>query len=413
MLRIDSLKSKINLIFFIALILLVFLFGALWKSTRTRSLQEIEMQERANIHYLYLYFLKNRRIDTDYLESQNFRIVDAGAEKMRFKKLIGQNGKKRKFIVMDVKFHRYILINNDRFQLVLENLNKPRLPIELAIAFAGALGLLLLLYVWIIRSIKPLSELKEKIIKFSQGDLNIECHSERRDEIAEVANAFDHAVHTIRDLLHSRQLLLRAIMHELKTPIAKGRLLSEMIDDSGKRERFHTIFKRLNLLIDEFAKVEQITSKNFRADFRMYKMSDILEGSIDMLMLDDPSRSIHSVVRQDQTVRADFELITLAVKNLIDNGLKYSTDKKIDLLIDGPKLRLRNKGKKLKEPLEHYFLPFHSSDGGLGLGLYIVKSILDIHGAQLEYTWEKDINLFTVKMPLPDDIEIRDKARRS
>jgi nitrogen-specific signal transduction histidine kinase len=76
--------------------------------------------------------------------------------------------------------------------------------------------------------------------------------------------------------------------------------------------------------------------------------------------------------------------------------------KKVDILIDGPKLLLRNKGKKLKESLEHYFLPFHSSEGGLGLGLYIAKSILDIHNATLSYAREKDDNSFIVKIPLSD-----------
>jgi len=235
MFRIDSLKGKINLVFFIALFLLILLFGALWKSTQNRSLREIQMQERANIHYLYLYFLKYGRIDTDYLESQNFRIADAGADKMRLWKRIGKNGDKKKFAVIDIKLHRYILINNDRFQLLLENLNRPKFPTELAIAFAGALSLLLLLYFWVIRSIHPLSELKKKIIKFSEGDLNIQCRSSRRDEIAEVANAFDDAVHTINDLLKSRQLLLRAIMHELKTPITKGRITAEMLEDGKQR----------------------------------------------------------------------------------------------------------------------------------------------------------------------------------
>jgi len=395
--RINSLRAKINLIFSIALILLILLFGALWKSSYSRSVEEIRMQERANIHYLYLYFLKTGRIDTDYLASQNIRIVDGGGKNLELYKKTAKEGPGSKFRVITIRLHRYILINNDRFKLILENLNKPRFPLELSIAFAGALTLLILLYLWIIRSIRPLSELKEKILLFSQGDLTIRCHSDRRDEIAEVANAFDQAVHTIRDLLRSRQLLLRAIMHELKTPIAKGRLLSEMIDDSEKRRRFHTIFERLNLLIDEFAKVEQITSKNFQPDFRTYKASDLLEGSIDLLMLDDVSRHIHSVIREDYTLRADFELLTLAIKNLVDNAIKYSPDRHVDLLVRRPEIVISNRGDPLDEPFEQYFTPFHTSKGGLGLGLYIVKNILDIHGMKLEYRREEDRNVFVIK----------------
>ncbi|WP_292657557.1 ArsS family sensor histidine kinase [Nitratifractor sp.] len=395
-LRITSLRAKIDLVFLIAVLLLVLLFAALWKRSIDRSFQEIQMQERANIHYLYLYYLKTGKIDTDYLASQNIRVVDVGGKNLKLYRQIAQKGKSKKFSVVNLRLHRYILINNDRFKLILENLNKPRFPVELLIAFTGALAMLLLLYLWVVRSIRPLSELKEKILRFSEGDLNIHCHSDHKDEIAEVANAFDQAVETIRNLLRSRQLLLRAIMHELKTPIAKGRLLSEMIDDPKKKARFHAIFERLNLLIDEFAKVEQITSKNFQPDFHSYKASDILEGSIDLLMLDDPSHCLHTVIRKDFTLRGDFELLTLAVKNLIDNAIKYSTDRHADILIREPEIRIINRGKALPHPIEEYFTPFHSSEGGLGLGLYIVKSILDLHGMELIYRHEEGKNIFAV-----------------
>jgi two-component system OmpR family sensor kinase len=399
-LQVHSLRSKIDLIFAFALILLITLFTALLKSSYDRSLEEIKMQERANIHYLYLYYLQHGKIDTDYLASQNIKIVDAGDKKVSLlQELRTSEGKEKRFAVVHVRLHRYILINNDRFKLILENMNQPRFPLELTLAFVSALILLSLLYLWIVRSIQPLSELKAKIIRFSQGDLDIHCHSDRKDEIAEVANAFDRGVQTIRDLLQSRQLLLRAIMHELKTPIAKGRLLSEMIDDPKKKQRFHAIFQRLNLLIDEFAKVEQISSKNFQPDFRPYKASDILEGSIDLLMRDDPGKYLHTVIREDFTLRADFELLTLALKNLIDNGIKYSPDHRVDLLVSRPRIVVSNRGKALPYPIEEYYTPFHASQSGLGLGLYIVKSILDIHGLTLEYRYEKGQISFTILVP--------------
>ncbi|ADV45803.1 integral membrane sensor signal transduction histidine kinase [Nitratifractor salsuginis DSM 16511] len=394
--RITSLRAKIDLVFSIAMILLIFLFAVLWKRSVDRSFAEIQMQERANIHYLYLYYLKYGTIDRDYLASQNIRVVDVGGKNLKLYKEIVKKGKKKDFAVANIRLHRYILINNDRFKLILENLNKPRFPVELALAFAGALALLILLYFWMIRSIQPLSELREKILRFSEGDLDIHCHSDREDEIAAVANAFDQAVGRIRDLMRSRQLLLRAIMHELKTPIAKGRLLSEMIDDPKRKARFHAIFERLNLLIDEFAKVEQITSRNFQPDFHRYKASDILEGSIDLLMLDDPAKYLHTVIAKDFTLQADFELLTLALKNLIDNAVKYSPDRHADILIKAPTIVVSNRGKPLPHPLEEYFTPFHASEGGLGLGLYIIKSILDLHGMDLRYRHEKGENYFEI-----------------
>jgi two-component system OmpR family sensor kinase len=396
MIRFNSLRTKINLIFLIAYVFLILIFGFLYKGNTERSLEAIRMQERANMHYLYLYFLKYGDIDKEYLKSQNICVADEKVDRFKFAKVLDMNGSKKRFQVVDVDLKRYILINNDGFNIVLENMNRPKTPYELIMAFMAATLLMFVLYLWMIRSIKPLSTLKKEIIKFSDGNLDISCKSNQNDEIAEVANAFDYAAEKIRELLHSRQLLLRAIMHELKTPIAKGRLVSEMVNDEKQKRRFHAIFERLNLLIDEFAKVEQIASKNFNADLKQYKISDIIDASIDMLMLDDPSTHVNSVFSQDYIMQADFELLSLAIKNLLDNGIKYSRDKEVQVVLKDEKIRISNHGEALKEPLEEYFKPFHASKGGLGLGLYIVKSILDIHKLKLQYHHEEGKNVFTI-----------------
>jgi two-component system OmpR family sensor kinase len=391
-----SLRAKINILFVIATLLLSVLFGVLYQRDQSRSMEEIAMQERANIHYLYLYYLKYGKIDTAYLESQNIRVVNGGGEQVMLRGHFDDLNGTRHFATVTIKLERYIFVNNDRFNLVLENMNRPRFPLELVIGFVGSLMMLGLFYWWVIRSIKPLVELRQTIEKFSEGDLDIECRSDKGDEIADVANAFDTAVKKIRDLLQARQLLLRAIMHELKTPIAKGRLLSEMVQDPRQKNRFHAIFQRLNLLIDEFAKVEKIASKNFNPSFKRYKLSDLVEGSIDLLMLEDPHKHIEVHLVHDRTVAADYELLTLAIKNLLDNGIKYSQTKRVSVTINDTKLTISNYGDGLSEPLEHYFAPFHTSRGGLGLGLYIVKSILDIHKMTLAYTYHQGENRFTI-----------------
>jgi len=330
------------------------------------------------------------------LDAQNVSLITDKGRVIQIERFFKDKDKFKRYAVDIVHLKRIIIINNDRFKLILENKNKAKFPLKRVLIFSLVFFLIILLYLWIMRSLLPLSELKAKIQTFSQGNLDIDCKSDKKDEIAEVANEFDHAVTMIRELLHSRQLFLRAIMHELKTPIAKGRLVSEMLDDEKNKARMHSIFERLNLLIDEFAKIEKITSKNFKLNINPYKMSDLVEASIDMLMIEHPQRLITMDIIEDYSIEVDFELFTLVIKNLLDNGIKYSTDKHISVTIDKHTLDIKNKAEALPEALENYFKPFHTSKKGLGLGIYIVKSILDIHQMKLKYKHEDATNIFSI-----------------
>ena len=355
-----------------------------------------EAHERSISHYLYTYYLEHGKIDTAYLEAQNVSLITDKGKVIQIERSFKKKGKDSHYAVDTFHLQRIILINNDRFKLYLENKNRPKYPIKRIIVFTIVFLLIILLYFWVVRSLRPISQLKNKIKTFSEGNLDIQCKSDRNDEIGEVANEFDHAVTTIRELIQSRQLFLRAIMHELKTPIAKGRLISEMLSDEKSKKRMHSIFERLNLLIDEFAKMEKIASKNFELNLNSYKMSDLLEASIDMLMVENPSRLITIETKKDYIINVDFGLFTLVIKNLLDNAIKYSTDKHITVIIDEESIKIINNGEQLKEDLENYFKPFHTSKSGLGLGIYIVKSILDIHKREFKYQYKEGKNIFTV-----------------
>jgi len=393
---ITSLRSKIRVVFSVTLLLLGALFIFSIKYDHAMIEERNIAQEQAISHYLYAYYLKYGKIDEAYLEAQNVSLITDKGMVVQIERFFKEKGELKRYAVDTFRLKRIIIINNDRFKLILENKNKPQFPIKRVLIFSTVFLLIIFLYLWIMKSLQPLSALKSQIKTFSKGNLDIECKSDKEDEIAEVANEFDHAVTMIRELLHSRQLFLRAIMHELKTPIAKGRLVSEMLEDEKNKARMHSIFERLNLLIDEFAKIEQITSKNFELTIKSYKMSDLLEASEDMLMIENPKRLITTKIEKDYNVSVDFELFSLVIKNLLDNGIKYSTDKHITVVIDGTTLKVINKGEALPEPLENYFKPFHASKKGLGLGLYIVKSILDIHQMELHYQHEDGENIFTL-----------------
>jgi len=392
-----SLRSKIGAIFSITLLLLAILFILSLRYDRALFEEQTQTQERAISHYIYSYYLKYGKIDEAYLEAQNVSLITDRGLVIQIERFFRQKDKFKRYAVDTYRFKRIMVINNERFKLILENKNRAKFPYKRALVFAIVFVLIILLYIWVLKSLRPLSQLKQKIQTFSKGNLDIDCKSDKSDEIGEVANEFDYAVTMIRELLHSRQLFLRAIMHELKTPIGKGRLVSEMLEDEKNKGRLHSIFERLNLLIDEFAKIEKITSKNFELSINSYQMSDLVEASIDMLMIENPKELITTHIEEDYSVEVDFELFTLVIKNLLDNAIKYSNKKSINVRIRNHQLEIINDAPPLSEALEAYFKPFHTSKKGLGLGLYIVKSILDIHQMKLEYHHKEGKNLFIVK----------------
>ena len=356
---------------------------------------DIITQERDIVRYIYQYFFQTKNMDISFLQSQNIKLITDKKSTIDIINLFSQKEREMGYSTISYQQRRFIFVKINQFVFIFENMNKPKFPISIIIIFISGLIFLLSLYFMIINSLKPLTTLKNKIHTFSQGNLDINCKSDKKDEIAQVANEFHHAVQKIKELKHSRQLLLRAIMHELKTPIAKGKLVTEMTTNQKHKDRLNSIFNRLNLLIDEFAKIEMITSKNFDTNLKDYKMTDIIDASIDMLMLEYPHNHIKINISNDYIIKADFELLPLAIKNLLDNAIKYSSTKSITLLIDN-KIEIENVGLALDEPLENYYTPFRTKSHGLGLGLYIVKNILDIHKLKLEYNYQKETNKFII-----------------
>ncbi|WP_104695080.1 ArsS family sensor histidine kinase [Helicobacter salomonis] len=266
--------------------------------------------------------------------------------------------------------------------------------------FIGGL-LIVMIFVFVIRGFIPINELRKKVHLFSGGKMDIECKIDQQDEIGDLAAAFDSAIKKIRGLNESRILFLRAIMHELRTPITKGIIVAEMVENQIQKERLLRTFQRLNALIEQFARIEQLSSKNYKIAKDMFMMDQLLERVKNMLLLEHNSTSIHADV-PNCAFHTDFDLFALVLKNLLDNALKYSPNKQVHVEITGKNLVVSNQGEPMREDLAHYFRPYfqdeNQSDGhGFGLGMYIIKSALDTLGFTLAYAHHDGVNFFSIE----------------
>ncbi|OHE16042.1 MAG: hypothetical protein A2540_06670 [Sulfurimonas sp. RIFOXYD2_FULL_37_8] len=107
--------------------------------------------------------------------------------------------------------------------------------------------------------------------------------------------------------------------------------------------------------------------------------------------------SIDVEVDATHKISANYRLYTTAIKNMIDNGIKYSTDAHVRILVKNNELCFESKGACIAHPLQYYIEPFtkdNPSKNSFGLGLYLVDSILKAHGQVLAHEYDNGINRF-------------------
>ena len=263
------------------------------------------------------------------------------------------------------------------------------------IIFGVVFVIIITAYILTIRKLKPLRKLKRQMDRFAKGDLEIDCKTDGEDEIAQVSNAFHNAVAQINKLNQSRQLFLRNIMHELKTPITKGRISAEMLDNGKQKDRLIGAFEKLELLINEFASIEQITSGEGIKNVKPYRLIDMLDEAVDLAMVSPSQGDI--TIEDEIVLHVDFRLFTTAMKNMIDNGIKYSIDQKMSIVANKSKISFISQGNPLKYDLSHYLEPFvqeKTSHQSFGLGLYIVHHIVKAHHLEFTYEHKESYNYF-------------------
>ncbi|MGE4418304.1 MAG: ArsS family sensor histidine kinase [Sulfurimonas sp.] len=279
--------------------------------------------------------------------------------------------------------------------LILDEELKPYKYWSVAYSYMTIIFIIFFSFVLILQKLRPLIRLRKKIALYGDGNMNISFKTKGHDEIALVSNELEATREKINVILESRTLFLRNIMHELKTPIAKGTIATQMLESQKQRDRFGSIFGRLESLVNEFALIEEVTSLGDKTDLKEYRLVDIIDGAIDMAMIDRSSITVE--VDATYKINANYRLYTTAIKNMIDNGIKYSTDAHVKILIKNGELCFESKGDCIAHPLQYYIEPFtkdNPAKNSFGLGLYLVDSILKAHNQVLAHEYENGINRF-------------------
>ena len=290
------------------------------------------------------------------------------------------------------------------------------LTYENFIFFTVALGILLTggLYTSIV---KPLSELKKGINKVREGDLNFTLEVENNDEIGELTSDFEEMRIKLRNsrdekLNYDSELkdLISNIAHDLKTPITTIRGYAEGIMDGvastpEMRDKYlKTIYNKsveMTGLIEELSFYAKIGTNKIPYNFSRLNIKAYFDDCAEDIGIDMEAKGIsfryRCSVEPEVRVIADGEQLHKVISNIIGNSVKYMTlsPKRIDMELkdigDFVQCDISDNGKGVdKKDLTKIFERFYRTDqsrnsaqGGSGIGLSIVKKIIEDHGGQI------------------------------
>lgn len=306
-------------------------------------------------------------------------------------------GKMKSRAIITYKGHRYLHLKDKGMQGILLKDERTFIGrfLTLILVFIGSITLLILMYVLLRRSLTPLKKLEEDIVKYGEGTLTEYTYLSKKDEISLASNAFYRSVEKVKRLTDSRQLFIRNLFHELNTPVTKGKILAEIVEEPKTQKMLDSIFTRLSTLLKELAKMEQITSENYSLSIKLVRIIELIDEARDLLYLDE---SIKTNVTNEM-IEVDFSSMSIVFKNLIDNALKYGDD--LEIVYSDGTISFVSGGEALKEDFTSYTEAFSkgedpNSEKGFGLGLYIVNEIVHKHKMHFNYEYQNRKNRFII-----------------
>jgi signal transduction histidine kinase len=255
--------------------------------------------------------------------------------------------------------------------------------------------IVLLAYLVLRRSLRPLRALHEGVARLSEGELDVTVPSRTRDEFGALAEAFNQMVRRISEMLRARDQLLLDVSHELRSPLTRVKVALALLPEGDKRRRIEADVAEMEAMIAELLELERLRGgrglRKERLDL-VPLLRQVAEG-----FQDRPPGVQFVAAAPEIWAEVDGEKIRIVLRNLLENAFKYSladsrpvevvvkTDEETVTLIvadDGPGLPA--------EDLHNLFEPFFRVDrsrskksGGYGLGLSICKRIVEAHGGRI------------------------------
>jgi signal transduction histidine kinase len=245
--------------------------------------------------------------------------------------------------------------------------------------------------------LSPIIQLTKGVDEVRNGNLNVKVPVKSKDEFGQLADAFNKMANDIQQMIQSKEQLLYDVSHELRTPLTNSKLALEMMPDSPEKESVIDDVTEMETMINELLESARMNSSAYELELKQVTVKDLISKTISRYFKESERINV-SPISPDISIKVDETKISTVIKNLLDNSLKYSSEKTTPVRIDVINhkdrviIQLEDSGSGIPEDkLSSVFEPFYRTDnsrtkktGGYGLGLHLCKRIMNVHNATIK-----------------------------
>lgn len=285
---------------------------------------------------------------------------------------------------------------------------------------AGILALTALAYGYVRRLLRPLDDIRAGAQRFGSGAFGEPIPIRRRDELGQLAGDVNAMASSIHQMLDAKRGLLLAISHELRSPLTRARLNTELLpetdDVAPRREALLRDLGEMRDLVTDLLESERLGQGHAALHLEAVDLAVLVHEVVDALA--QPAAIAMELASSLPALQLDRIRMRLLLRNLLDNALRHSADAgqatRLTLGLATQAggasvcITVRDFGPGVAaSALPHLTEPFYRPDtargraaGGVGLGLYLCKLVAQAHGGRLEIANAQPGLQVTVWLPL-------------
>jgi len=264
----------------------------------------------------------------------------------------------------------------------------------------GLLGALLLLaaaiaigaYPVVRRITGRLERLQARVDALGAGQLQARVEVEGCDEVANLARSFNRAAERIERLINAQKTVLAGASHELRSPLTRMRMAIELLPGTDRpelRTRLSKDIEELDELIGELLLASRLDALD--------QVGSVEEVDLLALLAEEAARTGADVAGEAAVIRGDPRMLRRLMRNLLENARRHAGGVPVEASVHtiapgAARLVVADRGPGVAEgERERIFAPFYrppgasESDGGVGLGLSLVRQIARRHGGDARF----------------------------